>query len=166
MPLGVLYPQRILYPFPSCSCHCRHTGSSLLPNHTNHACVLSLFSHVGLFVTPWTVARQAPLSMGFSRQEYWSGLPCPPPRHLPWPRDLTPLCCISCLAGKIFTTEPPGKPPYQWYISAFLSSQLETLLSQVSPRTTATLIIQYTWHLYHPITFFTCLSIYSTLITK
>ena len=34
-------------------------------------------------VTPWTVARQAPLSMGFSRQEYWSGLPCPPPRDLP-----------------------------------------------------------------------------------
>ena len=43
------------------------------------ACVLSRFSHVRLFVTPWTVARQAPLSMGFSRQEYWSGLPCPSP---------------------------------------------------------------------------------------
>ena len=42
------------------------------------ACVLSRFSCVWLFVTPWTVARQAPLSMGFSRQEYWSGLPCPP----------------------------------------------------------------------------------------
>ena len=41
-------------------------------------CVLSLFSCVWLFVTPWTVARQAPLSMGFSRQEYWSGLLCPP----------------------------------------------------------------------------------------
>ena len=42
-------------------------------------CVVSHFSHVRLFATPWTVARQAPLSMGFSRQEYWSGLPCPPP---------------------------------------------------------------------------------------
>ena len=42
-------------------------------------CVLSHFSHVWLFVTPWTVARQVPLSMGFSRQEYWSGLPFPPP---------------------------------------------------------------------------------------
>ena len=41
------------------------------------AYVVSRFSHVQLFVTPWTVARQAPLSMGFSRQEYWSGLPCP-----------------------------------------------------------------------------------------
>ena len=42
------------------------------------ACVLSCFSHVQLFVTLWTVALQAPLSMGFSRQEYWSGLLCPP----------------------------------------------------------------------------------------
>ena len=45
-------------------------------------CVLSCFSHVQLFVTLWTVACQAPLSMGFSRQEYWSGLPCPPPGDL------------------------------------------------------------------------------------
>ena len=42
--------------------------------------VLSHFSHVQLFVTPWTVAHQAPLSMGFSRQEHWSGLPFPSPR--------------------------------------------------------------------------------------
>ena len=45
--------------------------------------VLSRFSLVGLFVTPRTVAHQAPLSMGFSRQEYWSGLSCPPPGDLP-----------------------------------------------------------------------------------
>ena len=38
-----------------------------------------MLSHVQLFATPWTVALQAPLSVGFSRQEYWSGLPCPPP---------------------------------------------------------------------------------------
>ena len=50
-----------------------------------HACVLSHASHVRLFVTSWTVARQAPLSMGFSRQEYWGGLPCPPPGDLPNP---------------------------------------------------------------------------------
>ena len=42
-------------------------------------CVLSCSSHVQLFVTLWTVAHQAPLSMRFSRQEHWSGLPCPPP---------------------------------------------------------------------------------------
>ena len=44
--------------------------------------VLSPFSHVQLLVTPWTVAHQAPLSMGFSRQEYWSGLPFPTPGDL------------------------------------------------------------------------------------
>ena len=44
--------------------------------------MLSCFSHVQLFVTPWTVARQAHLFMGFSRQEYWSGLPFPPPGDL------------------------------------------------------------------------------------
>ena len=48
-------------------------------------CVLTRFSRVRLFATLWTVARQAPLSMGFSRQEYWSGLPCPPPGDLPDP---------------------------------------------------------------------------------
>ena len=48
-------------------------------------CSLSHFSRVQLFATWWTVARQAHLSMGFSRQEYWTGLPCPPPRDLPDP---------------------------------------------------------------------------------
>ena len=48
-------------------------------------CMLSRFSGVWLFVTLWRVAHQAPLSMGFSRQEYWSGLPCPPPGDLPDP---------------------------------------------------------------------------------
>ena len=50
-----------------------------------HLCVLGCFSRVRLFATLWTVARQAPLSMGFSRQEYWSGLPCPPPGDPPNP---------------------------------------------------------------------------------
>ena len=48
-------------------------------------CVLSRFSYVRLFATLWTLVCQAPLSMGFSRQEYWSGLPFPPPRDLPDP---------------------------------------------------------------------------------
>ena len=47
--------------------------------------LLLLVSHSQLFATLWTVAHQAPLSMGFSRQEYWSGLPCPPPQDLPNP---------------------------------------------------------------------------------
>ena len=44
-----------------------------------------MFSGVQLFVTPWTLGLQAPLSIGYSRQEYWSGVPCPPPRDLPDP---------------------------------------------------------------------------------
>ena len=59
------------------------------------------------FETLWTVARQAPLSMGFSRQEHWSGLPCPSPGDLPGP-GIEPMSSAS--AGSFFTTEPPGKP--------------------------------------------------------
>ena len=68
------------------------------------ACVLSCFSCVQLFVTLWTVARQVPLSMGFSRQEYWSGLPCPPPGDLPDPG--TKLVSLMSLAftRRFFTT--------------------------------------------------------------
>ena len=50
-----------------------------------HVCMLSCFSRVKLFATAWTVAYQAPLSVGFSRQEYWSGLPCPSPGDFPDP---------------------------------------------------------------------------------
>ena len=68
-------------------------------------CVLSRFSCVQLFVTLWTVACQAPLSMGFSRQEYWSGLSCPPPRDLPDP-GIEPTSLMSlALAGGLFTTK-------------------------------------------------------------
>ena len=77
---------------------------------TVHACMLSHFSCVQLFATLWTVACQAPLSMGFSRQEYWSGLPSPPPGDLPNP-GIEPISPASpALAGRFFTTEPPGKP--------------------------------------------------------
>ena len=67
---------------------------------------VSCFSCVRLFVTPWTVACQAPLSMGFSRQECWSGLPCPPPGDPPDPRmkPVSPIC------RRCFTAELPGKP--------------------------------------------------------
>ena len=59
------------------------------------------------FVTPWAAARQAPLSMGFSRQEYWSGLPFPSSGHLPHP-EMEPAS--PALAGGFSTIEPPGKP--------------------------------------------------------
>ena len=66
--------------------------------------MLSRFSHVWLFTTLWTVARQAPLSMGFSRQEYWSGLPCPAPGDLPDP-GIEPTSLTSpALAGTFFIT--------------------------------------------------------------
>ena len=66
------------------------------------ACMLSHFSHV-LRVTLWTAARQAPLSTGFSRQEYWSALPCPPLGDLPDP-GIEPVSLTSpALAGGFFT---------------------------------------------------------------
>ena len=67
-------------------------------------CMLSHFSCVHLFVTPWAVARQAPLYMGFSRQGYWSVSPCPPPGHLPNP-GIEPVSVMSlALARDFFTT--------------------------------------------------------------
>ena len=69
-------------------------------------CVKSL-SRVRLFVTPWTVARQAPLSLGFSRQEYWSGLPFPFPGDLPDP-GIEPGS--PAFQADALTSEPSGKP--------------------------------------------------------
>ena len=68
-------------------------------------CVQSL-SHVRLFVTPWTVVHQAPLSMGFSSQEHWSGLPFPSPRDIPDP-EIKPA--FPVLAGRFFTIASLGK---------------------------------------------------------
>ena len=71
----------------------------------NIACVqLSCFSHVRLCSIPCTVAHQAPLSIGFSKQEYWSGLSCPPPGDLPNP-GIEPASLMSpALAGGFLTT--------------------------------------------------------------
>ena len=69
-----------------------------------------VLSPVQLFVTPWTAAHQALVSVEFSNQEYWSGLPFPPPGDLPNP-GIEPVSLASAaLAGRFFTTEPPGKP--------------------------------------------------------
>ena len=67
---------------------------------------VKLFSRVRLFATPWTVALQAPPSMGFSRQEYWSGLPFPSPGDLPDP-GIEPRS--PTLQADILTSEPPEK---------------------------------------------------------
>ena len=69
---------------------------------TSFQCMLSRFSHVQPFVTLWT--HPAPLSMGFSRQEYWSRLPCPPPGDLPTQGSNLGLLCLPALAGRFFTT--------------------------------------------------------------
>ena len=65
------------------------------------------FSHVQLFATPWTVAYQAPLSMGFSRQEYWSGVPFPAPGDLSDP-GIEPLS--AALQADSLPSEPAEKP--------------------------------------------------------
>ena len=62
------------------------------------------------FVTPWTVACQSPLSMGFSPQEYWRGLPFPSPEDFPDPGIKPMSLALPALAGNFFTTEPPGTP--------------------------------------------------------
>ena len=69
--------------------------------------------------TPWTVAHQARLCMGFSKQEYWSGLPFPSPGDLPNP-GIEPMS--PALAGGFFSAEPPGKPSL---ITYFLSKYFE-----------------------------------------
>ena len=62
-----------------------------------------------LFVIPWAVAYQAPLSMGFPRQKHWSGLPFHLPGDLPNPGIKPASLALPALAGGFFTTEPPGK---------------------------------------------------------
>ena len=87
-------------------------ASHFLPSTDVVSCVvLSCFSRVRLFATLWTIACQAPLSMGFSRQEYWSGLPFCPPGDLPDP-DMEPASLTSpALAGGVFTASATWEAP-------------------------------------------------------
>ena len=77
---------------------------------TEYLLFVHMFNHVRLFVTPWTVACQPPLSRRFSRQEYWSGLPFASPGDLPnlGIELMSPTSPV--LADRFFTTEPPGNP--------------------------------------------------------
>ena len=86
------------------------------------ACVRSYSVTSDSFATPWAVARQAPLSVGFSRQEYWSGLPFPSPRGSSRHREQI----VSFTAGRFCTTESPGKP-LSALIEGFIQEQKETL---------------------------------------
>ena len=76
-----------------------------------HECVLSHFSCVQLFATPWTIGFQAPLSIGFSSQEYWSRLPCPSPGNAPNP-GIEPMSLVSpALGGGFFTINATWEAP-------------------------------------------------------
>ena len=91
-----------------------------------YACVTSSFSHVQLFATQWTIARQALLSVGFSRHEYWSGLPCPSPGDLPDPGIKPSYLASPVLTGRFFTTAPPKRKKgiEMWMNCCLPSSQL------------------------------------------
>ena len=86
-------------------CYKTACGFHIIPSVQSH------FSYVRPFATSWTVAHQAPLSMGFSRQEYWNGLSYPSPGDLPDPGIESAFHAFPALAGKFFTTVPPGKLP-------------------------------------------------------
>ena len=92
-------------------------------------CVLSCFSCVRLFVTLWIEARQTPLSVGFPRQEHWSGLPCPPPGDLPNPGTEN---ASPALAGGFSTTEPCGKSRAYPYLGALFSLSVQILISSAN----------------------------------
>ena len=85
----------------------KHMVMHILPMH---ACMLSCFSHVPLFATPWTVACKAPLSMGFSRQEYWSGLPYPLPGDPPDSRIELSSPETPALQADSLLLSHPGSP--------------------------------------------------------
>ena len=89
--------------------------------------MLSHFSHVRLFVTPWTVAHQAPLPMGFSRQEYWSGLPFPPQGDLPNPGIKPTSLASPTLAGGFFATSTA------WEASGTVSKSQHPPLTKFPP---------------------------------
>ena len=96
--------------------------------------MLSYFSRVQFFVTPWTVACQALLSMGFSRQEHWSGLPCPPPGDLrnPGIKPRSPT-----LQADSLTSEPLGKPIFHSAQLQFLQGFLFASTGLPSPQALA-----------------------------
>ena len=96
-----------------------HISTRISHTHT-HIYMLSHFSPVQLFVTPWTAAHQVPLSMGFPRQEHWCGWPCLPPGDLPDSGIQLCLIMFPALAGDSLPLAPPGKPIYI-YIPSLLS---------------------------------------------
>ena len=89
----------------------------IFPYRYKHVCLLGCFSCVWLFATPWTIAHKAPLSMGFFREEYWSGLPCHPPGDLPNP-EMEPESHVSCIGRWVLYHSCPYR-----YIHVYKSMQ-------------------------------------------
>ena len=113
--LLLLHPSPIFFPpvpsswLPSSLSHPAPHSYHALSSSPVSIISCAVFSRVWLFATPWAVAHQAPLSMEFSRQEYWSGLPFPTSRDLSNPGIESKSLASPALAGRFFTTEPPGK---------------------------------------------------------
>ena len=118
---------------PSLLCSGRTQGAVLSPLHVD---VLSHFSRVRLCATLWTAAHQAPLSMGFFRQEYWSGLPCPPPGDLLNPGTEAASPVSPALAGGFFTTnatcEASESPTYELKELKVPSAQFQGCRTEIS----------------------------------
>ena len=84
------------------------------------------------FATPWTVASQAPLSMGFSRQEYWSGLPSSPPGDLPNPGDQILVSHICCTGKQvIYHLASPGKPHKDLYVHRNRPGKINNIIEKM-----------------------------------
>ena len=107
--------------------------------------VVSL-TRVRLFVTPWTVAYQAPQSMEFSRQEFWSGLPFPSPGDLPDPGIEPRSPALRALPSDCFTSEPPGKPLKTGPNCFVKVLYYYTFLPALQESSNCFLILTNTWH--------------------
>ena len=108
------------------------TITSLVLREASMFFCVCVFSCVWLCATPSTVVCQAPQSMGFSRQEYWSRLPFPPPEDLPDSGIAHGSSASRALRGGFFTTEPPGKPclSMSWYINCREFSDLGSVIQK------------------------------------
>ena len=110
-----------------------HREWKIFPSYSMSDCVLSYFNHVQLLVTPWTVARQPPLSMGFSRQAYWNGLPCPPPGDLPT-QGLNPhLLCLWHWQVDSLPLSHLGKTAAVYDVTCKREGSMGTLSGALSP---------------------------------
>ena len=118
-----------------------------------YVCVCVCTQSCPALAAPWTVAHQSPLSMGFSRQEYWSGLPFSSPGDHPDPGMEHPSLTSPALAGGFFIIVLPGKPRKQWHHLKYQRSyylSIKTNFSQPSsPLYLFIIFVIFTDHIYH-----------------